>query len=122
MVPIRVIVGELSLEGELDDTPTAEAFRKILPFSAEINTWGDEFYFGTPVRMELDETATCDVDIGTIGYWPPGRAVAIFFGPTPLSSGPKPVPASEVSIIGRLPGAERFRGVRAPRKIRIEIL
>jgi len=57
--------------------------------------------------MPLDETATTEVKAGDIGYWPPGRAIAIFFGPTPLSTGPEPVPASEVNIVGRIKGDAR---------------
>jgi len=33
--------------------------------------------------MQLDETATTAVKAGDIGFWPPGNALAIFFGPTP---------------------------------------
>ena len=117
---IRVIVGSVSLEGELTDTPTARALLRELPFTGSIQTWGDEFYFATPIEADLAETATTDVDVGTIGYWPPGNAVAIFFGPTPASTGSKPVPASDVSLIGRLEGAERFRDVKGESEIRIE--
>lgn len=54
--------------------------------------------------MPLDESATTKVSIGDIGYWPPGNAFAIFFGPTPMSKGAEPVPASEVNIVGRIAG------------------
>ena len=52
--------------------------------------------------MPLDESATTKVKVGDIGYWPPGKALAIFFGPTPMSTGPDPVPASEVNLVGRI--------------------
>lgn len=41
---------------------------------------------------------------GEIGYWPPGKALAIFFGPTPMSRGSDPVPASAVNLVGKILG------------------
>ena len=66
------------------------------------NEWGDEYYFEIPVRVSLDGTATTKVKVGDIGYWPPGRAMAIFFGRTPMSSGSDPVPASAVNLVGKI--------------------
>lgn len=99
---ITVTVGKVRLGGELDDTPCGKALLALLPFRSVFDVWGDEFYFTVPLDFPLDETATTQVSIGDIGYWPPGPAVAIFFGPTPLSAGNEPVPASEVNIVGRL--------------------
>ncbi len=101
-VPIKIRIGHLTLRAELFDTDTARGILSILPFKGRINVWGDEFYFEIPYRTGPDSTATRKVKVGDIGFWPPGNAVAIFFGPTPLSSGPDPVPASEVNIIGRI--------------------
>ncbi len=100
----RLKIGSLELDILFFDTPCAEAIVKVLPIETGFNVWGDEFYFEIPVDMPLDETATTDVNIGDIGYWPPGRALAIFFGPTPMSTSEKPVPASEVNLVGRIEG------------------
>ncbi|MDA8240244.1 MAG: cyclophilin-like fold protein [Nitrospiraceae bacterium] len=82
---------------------------------------GGEFYFEIPVRMPLDKTATTKVSIGDIGYWPPGSALAIFFGPTPMSRGPEPVPASEVNIVGRITGdATLLRRAKGSGAMRLE--
>ena len=71
--------------------------------------------------MPLDETATTKVKIGDIGYWPPGNALAIFFGPTPISRGEYPVPASDVNLIGKILGdASLLRQAKGSGKIRIE--
>lgn len=101
---VKIAVGEVELEGELFDTECAEALASRLPLRCGFNTWGDEIYFEVPLVRNRDETATMDVDAGTIAYWPSGRAVCLFFGPTPMSSGSKPVPADRVNIIGRLAG------------------
>jgi hypothetical protein len=44
------------------------------------------------------------VQLGELGYWPPGRAFCIFFGPTPASRGDEIRPASAVTVIGQLEG------------------
>lgn len=99
---IRIMIGDIRILGELWDTPCAKAVYASLPVETRPHEWGDEFYFEIPVVFPLDETATVQVKAGDIGYWPPGRALAIFFGPTPMSSGPEPVPASEVNRVGRI--------------------
>ncbi|MCH2366907.1 MAG: cyclophilin-like fold protein [Planctomycetes bacterium] len=107
-VSIEIEVGGLILQGELAATGCAGAIVESLPLETSFNTWGEEFYFEIPVICEADETATIDVEVGTIGYWPPGRALAIFFGRTPMSTTDKPVPASEVNLVGRLEDAEKL--------------
>jgi uncharacterized protein len=116
----KIIVGDLSLEAEFFDTPCAQAIVEALPLEARPSEWGDEFYFEVPVAMPLDETATVRVKAGDIGYWPPGNALAIFFGPTPMSNGPDPVPASEVNLVGRIAGDPvLLRGCRGAKVIRL---
>ncbi len=124
-MPTDVIIkiGSVQLKAKLFDTETAKKITSVLPIEADINVWGDEFYFEVPVKMPLDETATTDVDIGDIGYWPPGNAIAIFFGPTPMSSGSRPVPASEVNLVGKiLDDAKELAKCKSERKIVIEKL
>jgi hypothetical protein len=99
---IKISIGGITLKAELLDTPCARAVTACLPIETRPNVWGDEFYFDIPVAMPLDGSATRKVQVGDIGYWPPGKALAIFFGPTPLSSGPDPVPAGEVNPVGRI--------------------
>ena len=120
-VKIRIAIKGIVLEAELFETATAKSIADALPVEAKPNEWGDEFYFEIPVRMPLDETATKKVSIGDIGYWPPGNALAIFFGPTPMSKGPEPVPASEVNIVGRITGdATILRKAKGTSAIRLE--
>lgn len=120
---IRITAGTVVLEAELDDTPCGRAIAEHLPIVARPNVWGDEFYFTIPVDMPLDDTATRSVKVGDIGYWPPGNALAIFFGPTPMSSGPDPVPASEVNLVGRIVGdATALRNAKRLKEIRLSRL
>jgi hypothetical protein len=120
-IKIKITVGNVVLDAELSDTACAREISASLPIESVPNEWGDEFYFGIPVNMPLDETATTEVKVGDIGYWPPGRALAIFFGRTPISKGDDPVPASEVNLVGRIIGdATVLKKAKGSRKIRIE--
>jgi hypothetical protein len=118
---IRLIMGDMSVDAELFDTQCAKAIADSLPIETRPDEWGDEFYFGIPVKMEPDGTATTKVAVGDIGYWPPGNALAIFFGPTPMSTGPEPVPASEVNLVGKIAGDGRLlKKAKGAMKIRLE--
>jgi len=118
---IKIFIGEVTVNAELSDTPCAQAITNILPIEVRPNAWGDEFYITIPVAMPLDETSTTSVKVGDIGFWPPGNALAIFFGPTPMSTGPEPVPASEVNLVGKIIGdATVLRKVKGASKIRID--
>ena len=118
---IRIIIADITLDGELFNTQCAEAIAGALPIETRPDEWGDEFYFGIPVEMPLDGTATKTVKVGDIGYLPPGKALAIFFGPTPMSRGAEPVPASEVNLVGKITGdATLLRKAKGSRRIIIE--
>lgn len=118
---IWITAGNVRLKGELADTLSGRTIAGLLPISAVPNVWGDEFYFAVPAVLALDDTAVSLVPVGTIGYWPPGKALAIFFGPTPMSTGDDPVAASDVNIVGRiLDNAKELRTVRNVNKIIIE--
>ncbi len=118
---IKITLGGLVLHGELNDSPTALKVSEILPISTPFNTWGEEIYFGVPVRADLDDTAREIVELGDLGYWPSGSAFCIFFGMTPMSSPGKIVPAGPVNIIGRLSGdVEALKDVMDESEIRVE--
>jgi uncharacterized protein len=103
MARIKINAGEVTAFAQLNESKTAEAFWKALPIKARASTWGDEIYFGTPVHMG-EENAQEVVDMGDLGYWPPGNAFCIFFGRTPASRGNEIRPASPVNILGKVEG------------------
>ena len=116
----RIIIraGTVTMKAELNDSPTALQIRDALPIAGRANTWGDEIYFGIPVQAEEASDARADVAVGELGYWAPGSAFCIFFGPTPVSTGDEPRAASPVNIVGELLGdATEFRQVRAGAKV-----
>jgi len=79
--PIKIRVGDIVLDAELNDSKTARLVWEALPFEANGRTWGDEIYFRIPVDAGL-EAPQATVNLGDIGYWP--------------------VPASPVDVIGRV--------------------
>ncbi len=97
---MAIAVGQVHVTADLNDSVTAEAIWEALPFESEVNTWGDEIYFETPVRVTLEAGAKADVEVGTVAYWPAGNALCLFFGPTPASRGDRPRAASPVNIVG----------------------
>ena len=103
---IRIKAGNIKAIAELNETRTAEAVWQALPITGKANRWGEEIYFSIPVSLE-PENAREVVTIGDLGYWPPGSAFCIFFGPTPMSRGDEIRPASPVNVFGKIIGDAR---------------
>ena len=119
---IRITAGPVSAEARLGDSKTARAIWDALPLSAKGETWGDEIYFSIPVHLK-EESPKDVVEMGDLGYWPPGNAFCIFFGPTPASRGAEIRPASPVNVFGRLAGDPKvWKKVRSGTAVRIERL
>jgi uncharacterized protein len=116
---ISIAAGKVVAFADLNDTKTASAIWNALPLSVSGSTWGDEIYFTIPVGLGED-AAQAIVGMGDLGYWPPGKAFCIFFGPTPASTGSEIRPASPVNVFGKLEGdATAFKAVRSGETIRI---
>ena len=100
---IVIVVDDIRLHGYLGDSPTAQALADALPIEGRAQLWGEEIYFPVDrVVAELDDTAAVVVNVGDLGYWPTGRALCIFFGPTPGSVPGEIRPASAVNLVGRV--------------------
>ena len=100
---IKIKAGDVEVTAELNETNTARAIWEALPIKGRANCWGDEIYFSIPVSLE-EEDAQGVVGMGDLGYWPPGTAFCLFFGPTPMSRGQEIRPASPVNVFGRIIG------------------
>jgi hypothetical protein len=117
---IRITVGDISAQAELNETETAKAIWEALPIEGRANTWGDEIYFSIPVRLET-EKSQATVELGELGYWAPGTAFCIFFGPTPMSRGDEIRPASPVTVFGQVLGDPTiFKEVAGGTRILVE--
>jgi uncharacterized protein len=116
---IRITAGGVSTTGELNDSRAAAAIAARLPIKARAQTWGDEIYFDLGFAAPSDAPQET-VALGDLGYWPPGQAFCIFFGPTPVSRGDEIRPASAVTVVGRISDARVFKKVRAGAGVTIE--
>jgi hypothetical protein len=117
---IMITVEDLKMYAELNNSETAKKIWEALPIEANVQTWGDEIYFSITVKAGL-ENAKAVVSEGDLGYWPPGNAFCIFFGPTPASHGEEIKPASPVNVFGKIIGDPQvFKKVRSGAKIIIE--
>jgi hypothetical protein len=117
---IRITAGTVTADALLDGSDTADLIWKALPLSVAGETWGDEIYFSIPVKAGAEKSRET-VDMGDLGYWPPGSAFCIFFGPTPSSRGAEIRPASPVNVFGKVVGdATIFKKVRAGTKVQVE--
>ena len=61
---ITVRAGEVTIDGQLNDSPTADLLWEALTVKAVANTWGDEIYFSIPVTVEEDDSAQETVATG----------------------------------------------------------
>ena len=100
---INIKFDNSSFEGVLNDSNTSNLIWDSLPINSSVSTWGDEIYFSIPVSENEDNSKEV-VELGDLGYWPPGNAFCIFFGLTPASSEGEIRPASPVNILGKIIG------------------
>jgi uncharacterized protein len=120
MAKMKITAGDVTAVAHLNETQTAKAIWKALPINARASTWGDEIYFPIPVHLG-EEDAKEVVDLGEVGYWPPGNAFCIFFGRTPASHGDEIRPASPVNVFGKIEGDPKvFKKVRSGAAILLE--
>jgi hypothetical protein len=117
---IKITVGEIELDAELNDSETASRILAELPIRSRFNTWGDEIYFQIPVTADPEDPRET-VESGDLAYWPPGKAFCIFYGPTPASEGDEIRPASPVNPVGLvLSGVEALKTASRADGIKIE--
>ena len=120
---IRFELGNVTLDAEVLDTPTAKAIAAKLPVSSEAMTWGEEVYFEIPVKAAREKDAKAVVTPGEIAYWPDGNAIAIGFGRTPISNGNETRLASPCNIWAKALGdVKMLKSVRAGAKIGVRKL
>ena len=90
---------------ELDDTnspKTVSEFVEKLPFTVTLNVWGDEIYTSESPIKQPEENAKSPVELNDVAYWPTGKAICLFYGPTPIGKPGEITPASPVNVIGKI--------------------
>jgi len=99
-------IGQVKAKLLKDKNPkTVQAIWDALPLELNLARWGEELYGTIPVKTGA-ENSQKECEVGDIGYWIDGRGFCIFFGPTPASSGEKPVAATPVNIFAKIEGTD----------------
>jgi hypothetical protein len=112
--------GRVEAEMTNENPKTADAVWDALPIIGKANRWGDEIYFSTSVNLS-EENSGEEVAVGSIAYWPPGKAVCIFFGETPVSQHGEPRAYSPVNVFAKIVGnAAVFKKVRDGDQVTLE--
>ncbi len=115
MARMRIVIKEAGVEmtAELNDSATTAAMWSVLPVESAAQTWGAEVYFSVPVDSGPEDPQAAVVS-GAVGFWPPGKAVCLFFGQQPVSP---------VNLIGVLEGDPSvLEAVQAGHLVRLERL
>ncbi|MEV5170777.1 cyclophilin-like fold protein [Streptomyces flaveolus] len=104
-------------------TPTARALAKALPLASTARTWGEEVYFDTGVSVSRETDARQIVEPGTVAFWTDGDALALPYGPTPISRGEECRLASPCNVLGSVDGdASLLATVRDGAPVRVELI
>ncbi len=95
---------------DLDDTDspkTCASLLKSLPFSVTVHVWGEEIYTDESPITQPEENAKDLVNLNDVAYWPSGKAICLFFGPTPIGKKGEIKPYSPVNVIGRITNPDK---------------
>ena len=94
---------KIILELNDENSPkTVKSFLEKLPFTLELNVWGDEIYTSSSPIIIPEENSKSPVSLNDVAYWPTGKAICLFYGPTPIGKNGEITPASPVNIIGKI--------------------
>jgi hypothetical protein len=120
---IRISWPSGHLTASLENTPTTQALAKALPLASTARTWGQEVYFDTGVPVSRETDARQVVEPGTVAFWTDGDALALPYGPTPISRGDECRLASPCNVLGRIDGDPGLLAtVRDGDPIRVELM
>ena len=103
---IEIVIPQLkNIEIELDDSNSPNTVKKFvenLPFTVSLYLWGDEIYTEESPIHEKEENAKLLVELNDVAYWPTGKAICLFYGPTPIGKKGEIKPYSPVNIVGKI--------------------
>ncbi|MGW0989627.1 cyclophilin-like fold protein [Streptomyces sp. NPDC002486] len=123
--PLRIRISWPSghLNASLDHTASSQTLARALPLVSTARTWGAEVYFDTGVSVSRETDAREVVEPGTVAYWTDGDALALPYGPTPISRGDECRLSGPCNVLGRLDGDPGLLAtVRDGDPVRVELL
>ena len=95
---------------ELNDTfspKTCNSILDSLPFTVNAHVWGEEIYTDESPISQAEENAKALVDLNDVAYWPSGKAICLFFGPTPIGKKGEIKPYSPVNVVGKITNPDK---------------
>jgi len=108
---IEVAIPRLkNIDLDLDDSvspKTVKSFLENLPFTVGVNLWGEEIYTDESPIDVGEENAKSPVELFDVAYWPSGKAICLFYGPTPIGTKNEIKPYSPVNVIGKISNADK---------------
>ena len=108
---IEVTIPRLkNIDLDLDDSVspnTVKSFLDNLPFTVGVNLWGEEIYTDESPIDVGEENAKSPVELFDVAYWPSGKAICLFYGPTPIGNKNEIKPYSPVNVIGKIANADK---------------
>ncbi|HXX05242.1 MAG TPA: cyclophilin-like fold protein [Candidatus Bathyarchaeia archaeon] len=112
---------------ELDDNiapKTVRSFLDSLPLKVGMNIWGEELYTDETLIKVGPENSKALVELMDVAYWPPGKAICLFFGPTPIGKSDEIRPYSEVNVIGKIVDRDKrfLKNVSNGLQVKFELL
>jgi hypothetical protein len=123
MPRIRITWASGEVTAALRDTPSVRGLLSVLPCESSASTWGEEVYFNVPLAAKSEADAQQIVDAGTVCFWVQGHALALPFGPTPISRGKECRLVTRCNVLGRLEGDPGvLGGVRDGDAIRVTLI
>jgi hypothetical protein len=115
-VRVRIIIDTTSIEATLADSDAARDFASLLPLTLSMNDlFRREKFAALPRAISEQGKRTHDYAVGTIGYWPPGPDVAIFY----RHDGER-IPAPGLIVIGKIKASVEALSVRGAIRATIE--
>lgn len=123
MARIRISWRGGEVTADLRETPTVRSLLGALPCEARANTWGQEIYFELPMKAALEPDARQVVEPGTVCFWVQGSALALPFGPTPVSRGEECRLVTKCNVLGGIEGDPRqIEKVKDGAVLRVELV
>jgi hypothetical protein len=115
---VRIIIGGRSIEATLADSDAARDFVSLLPLTLSMNDlFRREKFAALPRPISEHGKRTRDYAVGTIGYWPPGPDLAIFY----RHDGER-IPEPGLIAIGKVKSGVEALSERGPIRATIERL
>jgi hypothetical protein len=114
---VRITVGGKSIEATLADSDAARDFASLLPLTLPMNDlFRREKFAHLPRAISEEGKRTHDYAVGTIGYWPPGPDLAIFY-----RQDEERIPDPGLIVLGRIKAGVEALNVRGAIRATIEL-